>query len=75
MILNCIGKDSAALDAMKGLWMNSLVKLSGEGKEIDFKSVYNHVMATNMIENMDAESAAFLYQEIKIKASILDRNI
>lgn len=75
MILNCIGKDSAALDAMKGLWMNSLVKLSGEGKEIDFKSVYNHVMATNMIENMDAESAAFLYQEIKIEASILDRNI
>lgn len=75
MILNCIGADSETLNAMKSLWMNSLVQLSAAGKEIDFKSVYNHFMATNIIENMDAESAAFLYQEIKIEASMLDKNI
>ncbi len=75
MIIDCFGTDRQAMDDIKALFMQSLLKLAKDGNPLDFKSVYKDVMDSNVIPDIDIESAAFLYQEIRTEAYSLDKNI
>lgn len=75
MIIDCFGTDRQAMDDIKSLFMQSLLKLAKDGKPLDFRAVYKDVMDSNVIPDIDIESAAFLYQEIRTEAYSLDKNI
>lgn len=72
MIINCFGKDAEALSELKSIFMQSLTKLAKEGKNIDFNSVYKDVLFTL---DIDIESAAYMYQEVKADAYAMDSDI
>lgn len=75
MILDCF-KGSGSMNALRELFVESVIKLAAAGQNIDFKSVYTEI-AKNRSIDIDMESAALLYDDIKNDSRItgLDNNI
>lgn len=73
MNLDCLRSDKTTLGALRDLFIESITKLAANDHDIDFKSVYDEIVKNRDIE-IDVESAAHLYEDIKNDSRITGLN-
>lgn len=63
-ILDCFRKDKKAINDLKEVFVESIIRLATNNTDIDFRSVYKEIVDNRDIE-IDIESASQLYDEVR----------